>query len=766
MGQIVEFLPNRTNYDRMVKIDNPYIRADIYATDITNSIQQDLNNWNKSSNLTWDVHQWNGDTVVGVPSTSTAASGDLTKTINIPSTGMYWILIKGVQGAHHKDSYITLSIDGTNKGSIETYQPFDAWQWFDFGFINLNSGSHSFDLNVMKQSYATRIYLYKMDTYSTESNHSKFRLDPSKLTFTQNATNQYNTAELDLIFHEEYLQPDKNPFSRIFCEYTDPMTLWIGNDDDPNETAKVMFGGYMTDRVISDDLSTLTISFMDRFFDLMREPVYKNLLVNTSTKSSATPDFPYIQFSSALETIRYLSEYPERGLSALKVIPDYGFYNNFSTLDLYNSISVSGFLKQWTKSIGNPAPCLELMLDKFNLNHCGVSIVPSCECVLFDGAGAPYDASIYNYLSFNYLCPSGSVNYPLQFNVGVTMYQAGQTPGQAVEYVVSFTGKSGQANTIGAVKPVLNGHTQQFKVDLNELFDKYANSSNYYVTKVRLFDSPNTTQIANRTKSIMYIDNAMAYSDSINLHMEMDQATDKPFDNIQTICNDINRVAYIEYGKQRKDDILVLAPAENEPADVEAVEGINVMGITNEQYAPLNYITNRVLKHFTYGENMDKVGISFYENLDSIFRFHGAIGSYESLSNVTNQADANLYAQRDLDKNSYPYVSFSMTLDGTVLIKPSDYVVSSVDSRALSGNQAIASITHEIDWNPLKYTTKIDVGRPSDEFHSFVNSIYLNSKKYANQALNNAYSSNALARRGYSGVGAFIKSGSQNISNV
>lgn len=757
-----EFQPTRKPHKRIQSIEKPYVKMDIWAKDHANIIYQDLTQWNCNGNK--NIAMWQGTNRIALLASQSGSSLILTQTLNIAVSGYYQPILRMVQCPNTPDGTVTLKIDGNVVDvPAPTFANQFSWTRHDYGRVYLSAGNHTFEVDVTKNNSVGQLFLTHVVEYSTHNKSSDTQLNPITATFTQNTVNDYNTCKVDFAMKQSYYTPASNIWSKLVFDITDSMTLYVGKD---KKTAKAMFGGYVMDRTVSDDGQTLHLEFIDRMLDLAREPVYKNFAIGVAPQNNANPTFPYVRFSSGVEAVRYLTQIIENSILPFGIDYPNAFYLNFTDINQFNSVSVQGFTKAWDWKRGNPAPCLQLGIDQIQLNDCGGVSNPQISCVLWSTEDTLADATIYPYLKFDYICPSGSVNYPLQFDVGISMYKAGQDPSQAVEYCIKFTGKAGQNNTIGSVTPTLNGQKQQFKINIKTLFDQYANSTNYYITQIRLFNTLTASEVTNRSKSLMYLDNVMLDDETVQIKYEIDQDTSLPFDILKAVCAEINYVAFFDYADDRRNDVMWLAPVEYGPAGIEAVEGVNIVSVTNEQYAPMDYIANRVLKHYHYTDtkNNQHTGVSYVEDLDSIIHY-GPWQKYEDLSNVSTQDEADRLSKIQLDNSAYPYVSFSMILEGTTLLDPSCYIVVTLNSRALSGNQNIAAITHTIKWDDASQnTTQIDIGRPSDEYRIIMDSLQLDFNKQANRNNSSEYNNQSMKRLGFSSVGGFVRSGSQYVS--
>jgi hypothetical protein len=751
---LVDFRPNKFDTEPLQVIEDPYLEVRIRAKDHTNIYAEEFRSWTPSVAIINQI--WNGSNMVGLKSNSASSSVNLTRTITISDKGEYLIFIRHPRGPRDKNGKITLSIDGDTITDRQTYNTWWSWNQANFGIVYLSSGSHTLTVNVTKNSYVGRIYLYKMDTYKTASNHSNNRLDLNTMEFTNNSVNEANIATLNLAMNPDWYVPEKNYYSHMVFDFTDHITIFMGED---RKTARPLFGGYLSGMTLPEDPETIDIRFMDRLMDLYRKPVYQNFHLGTASKSNEQEDWPLINFSNVGELTRYLISTAEYPIHRYRVEYDYGFYLNFGDSDDYDQVRCTGFDKQWDSRTGNPAPGLKLKYGKLRVNSCSGLVSGAVEAIFFEEGGNSFDASYYNILSFNYLASGVGTTYPIEFHVAVTMYKEGETSDDALEYIINFTGKTGESRIIGNVTPALNGTWQTFKFDLKAAFDKYAPSSNYYVTKVRFKDTYTPAQLLNRLNSVMWIDNMSTYNSGANVNASIEQGDSYPFDVLQAACEATNHVAYVDYGRERGDDVMVVAPVANKASDEVAVEGVNVLKVYNKDYSPFENVKNQALRHFHYpiGNDEFRTGKTMYENVDSIDRY-GPWEGYEDQSDVTNKTDSSNSAKSYVENYSYPWWDFSMDLLGTALVTPADYVVTRVSNHYLSGNSAVKAIIHTYDKEESpSWRTQIDVGRESRRFKKLVQRIKQDLLLARKRDYRTMYNSRSMRNLGLSSPGAFVK---------
>ena len=92
------------------------------------------------------------------------------------------------------------------------------------------------------------------------------------------------------------------------------------------------------------------------------------------------------------------------------------------------------------------------------------------ECILWQNSDG-WDAATYTMFNMDYYVSGAGAKYPLQVDLQFTMYQAGQTPDMALNYIVRFTGTGARSNVIGSFKQDLKTTWPSLNFNLKSLFD-------------------------------------------------------------------------------------------------------------------------------------------------------------------------------------------------------------------------------------------------------------------------------------------------------
>jgi hypothetical protein len=744
-----EFQPKLFNQAPVTVTEDPYVFLEMWVKDPTNIYRSQCKYWTRSSSQVFQRYIYGAD-IVGLHGGRSLTSATLTRTININESGTYWVLVRSFRCPEQGAKNISLSIDGKSLGNIDSYSPWYNYRFLDFGHIELTSGNHSFVIGLNgKDAWVDFLVLYKLDYYSSEETESRYRLDWDEIEFTENAMGELNTADITVALKEEWNDPNRNIYSRKVFDYSDMVNIIVGSPDDYSN-ARVKFGGYLIGWDESDEGDKITFNCLDSLLSLYDRPTYTNYYVGVPVAGDQNTH-QSLQFGSSLEAIRHALETNEIAPMTFGIEYPYAMYRDFRNIEDFNKVDVTGFTKAYSPTFG-----MRLGYGK-STGTCSAGLFNSSDSVLFDAAQDEIMA--FQYMASGLGC---GPNTRMQFTIQVSMYKDGESPSDAQWYDILFTGKSGAKTRkyIGSIQPVLNGKPQIAKFNLKQAFDRYAPSSHYYINKIQLYDSATASQISNRDHSVMQIISLMAYNKDINHKFKVNQDTGYVYENITEMLENMNYVAWVDYGRRRSLDVFCMAPEMNETSPVTGEEGVNVLAVTDKSYAPRDNLRNRRLSHYHYeiGDN-EQTGLSYVENLDSVLRYGpGAKEEYEDMTEVNNITDANIENERVIELNSYPMQSFTIVMKGTPLLNPSQYMVSKLQSDYLVGNYSTKTATHSITKDE-GYITRISVNRPGSYYNMIMNKLERRIKETRNIRTGAMYSQNVLTNMGFSSLGAFIRSG-------
>lgn len=736
-----EYIPRLSNIGVLDVMDDPYWCVNIDAKDHSSIQYADFRNWARSHPCTTGT--LNGYNYVKLPVTSSYSSVDLTGNITIPKTGMYKIEIITLRlpkGGNFKLFDGSTQIEET-KSCTHKWQHWRRWMYHKMVF---SGGEHTFKITVDKNIPVVGMYIYRVNEYrgsnkSLRGIKSINRLDIDAFDFTLNNVNETNSINVNAALRDDfYVDYDSTyPMSKLKIDFMDPITIELGKE--PNE-AGVMFGGYVLSPEPNND--TLNIKGGDRFLDLMRIPAYMNFKIGNPNITQQMNTFPYQSFSTIEDALIYFCETNEWCINTYKINRDVGFSRNFGNIEDYNIISCTGgWAKQWDKDFGNPKPSLKIYLN----GSSGTSTA-----VLYDSAEG-YNAMDYNYLSLDYYAINQDM--ALQFNIKLNMYKANQDPSEAVTYTIHFNGPGSQSNVIKDIQPYYDGPFRRCVVDLKEAFKKYANSSEFNISKIWLEGVVGSSEMVNCRA--IWLDNVVSYKETSHAPTTLIQEVKKPFDICQDLCSDTNMILYIDPGKERCDDIAVMIPEEYAISSEVISDKVNLLSLNNWNYNPKsNGYYNGATIIFKYPNQ--KTGMASYYDQTSIDHYGRWEPVPEDASSITDQISANRVVKNNVIAAMGNPISFSVDILGSTTVKPHEYILATSIKDRIQGLHQIKSLMMEFnkDSNP-KFKTQLDLNRPSNRFKSKIVALQKEMNRVRGRQLNSQYAEYGLTGLANSSPGAY-----------
>ena len=724
-------------------VSDPFMEVIINSFDRNNIIPEDVTQWSRSQ--TCDQNTWQGHQYVSLPSSSSADYVDLTKTVVFPSSGLYQLEVLAQRST--TCDWMELYVDGVlieNRVSLK--HDWQHWHYVFYHAHKYSKGSHTITIRAAKSTpivefMAKPIRQFIGDSEGTPRNSSR-RLDIQTAEFTENTIGDIGTLNLKVAMKDDFIDTE-NPDSGFMFEFTDPITVLIGED---RKSIIPKWGGYILGPV--PDKEALQINAVDRLVDLERQQLFNNFLIGTASTTDSTNTLTNISFSNIFQFAKYMSETSEYGIPTDEINEDYGFKLNFANIDEVDNLYCSGaFAKSFDMNWGYPKPSLKFTLS----GKTGEGVL-----TLFNSANT-WDAAIYNYLDFHYCFSRVSLDNPVPFNVVVYMYKANETYAQAQKYVIDFTqGYDVDDCTIGSVKPVYSGDWELFHVDLKSLFDNMYPSTEYNITKIELRGTVTQGMLDQNKCRTVWIDNPLSYDEVNSAPNYSAQDVKTPYEQLQDMHDQNGLVVYVKPGIERCDDRLIVIPEENNISEEYILEGRNLLEISNYVYDPRSDgICNYAIRTYHPASDSDdtttKSEQTYYADKKSIFsRGYGPWQKYEDLSDVTNDSDALKNAQTYVTANSRPKKSFTAKIFGSTLVWPEEYIDMLSKTYRITGSHKIKTITHNYDENgDYRFTSAIDLNAPS--------AAYLKKQRALKRSLANfgiKYSASSFRQYGLAAVGS------------
>jgi hypothetical protein len=720
-----------------------------------------------------------------------------TKTHSFPSTDKYLFEIM-VWGNQRSTGNLDLSVGGSSIWTQSAYQT-----WNDYGKIiripitEIESGSKSVVVTVPANCMVGWLRISRLTRFEGGKEYngpSETRIDALDAKFTQNGITEIDKMDLTIAMKPEYY--DYNGFNILKFDLGDHITLTLGESMD--ETVP-MFGGYIEGWDISQDGTELTLSCVSRIWDLKRTHVLKNFTLGGTKLGQDGALSPYTNFASIQEAARYLcTSLYDIDYSA--ITRDYAYFNNFSTASDVTGITSVGFDTRWETGFGTNGSAMTIRPTKPGVNslilysdingtNWDATVYPLFEFQYYvSGAGVKYPIKFNLEIDMfmTNQTPSDASTYVFQFN--------GPTP-------------TGSKRLVTTIKPLFNGKWQKFSANLDDWFGKKAPASasvtdpskaNYYITEIRIVGQQDNLTVLDRRCSSLTLDNIIGYR-TFDKHISTSTA-DAPtaFDELQEICDKSNYMAWIRPGMERSEDQLIFLPKNFYVLPIQLTES-NIKELTNLSYHPLEGgLLNYVRGLFEYQEK--RIGTVTQANFDSI-KHYLPIGETNFLSGMTSLDNANEAAQKRLDiKNAAlektfnaredaikaknktykertyvpltwlnyttqelkviddqvdyllkqnigtaqtGFIGFDVTMQGSTLLEPGQYVIVSYPPKRVEGAYVIESIEHTIDFVGDIFETTLNLNVPSMTFRNYKSTIDKLEKRMKKLETNAAYNSSA-----------------------
>ncbi len=698
------FKPTTVEAPSFSTIDKPFWKLTVNARDLSNVQYYDFSTWNVSGSA--DTHYWtspwnSGSLYAGamkLVGPTSGATADITKTINLPDDGYYLIMIRMLSRTTDSGTF-TLYVDGnpvwkTITPRLVNDARYDHTRTVTYPISYYNGGDHTFKIHMVNPSgtngvWISEIIIYPITKYVACSDKSHIErnavnLDVLSIDFTENSVTENNTLTIDVTSEDKLFNSFNE--SALFTDLGDPITMELGHN---YRNAVPKFGGYVIAPSVTEN--KIEIKAMDRMLDLIMQPCFMNTCIGTK------PDTTYTQFSSVYDLAGYLTNTLEYELSFSSALTRFGLSMDYKDKTTCNrTSSIAGYMGSYQ--------------DYNGLKISPSSITSAGEFVLWQSSN-PVDVAIYKNFGMDYNIGTSVSSLPVNFSI--YMHKAGQTQDNAVKYNVVFTGTTTPSNKIGTVTPNTNNKWNWFSIDLKNLFDTYlgsGSSSQYNVTKITVSGNIDSTQVNNSNNYSLcfgWMELSQVIADAPQFS---DSESKNHFDSLKKLCDETNYVSYIKPGLDRTDDILYIAPNGLSDSPVTLDENDNVLDVTNWTYDPINDgLCNSRLGSYTI-TGQSTLSYAYAEDIESIKKYR-RIKSFDELSDVQSLTDANNSVTRYISDNKIKRLGTELTVQGNVLFHPSDYILTEINSKGLSGNYQIMGIEQKLDIEEGKYETILGINR-------------------------------------------------------
>jgi len=679
---------------------NPYLKLQIYTKDHKNIITDDVCNFSRSVECNEQINErvkW-----VGLWNYNSNNTADLTKTFTFPSGGYYQIEVENYCHPRHTGSFQLYDGSTAIEDSKSCMQSWSFKRNTIYKPRYYTAGTHTLKFSITSMAWLGRFIIAPLTVYESDTEGTAYKQSQnipfSSMEWTENSVNELNALTIKSPLIEDYWR-EYEWYNPINFDLTDIITLYGG---EKRKTSKPLFGGYVTGYSIDDD-GEFELRGISRLWDLNRTPIYQNFSIGGASAPAGSTR-PFTDFPSVYELSRFLATTARHSINSYNVPNDNGLLINFSNSTDYNNVSTTGgFTKYWDTRMG---PSLRLNIGR----NTGASTA-----VLFNDQNNPYDAYNYDMFSFNYYGPSSP--YPLRFNLHLDMYQEGESVANATSYTIYFTDTtSSESNIIGSVKPVLNSTWNRFNINLKSWFDSHVPSTEYNISKIWLEGNVTSSDIANSSRTSIYLTNLMSYKNINHTPKYASQDVKTRYEELKQLCERTQHAAYVEYADNRQDDVLVVLPGNNTTCAGTIDEKNNLISLDNLDYNPLDdEFCNS--KHITFNFDENNSGSSTNTDYTSTAHY-GYIADHEFNSDINNQIDADNEALNIVTTNSFKKPSFSVTVNGYPELQPLQYVTCNLPRWRITGNHQVKSITRS--YSDGKITSSLDMNQPSQKFRNLL----------------------------------------------
>lgn len=690
------FRPTTPEAPEFKSVNNPFWRLTLDVRDLENAIYELPSTWTKdtTSYTTGTNEYWN---YIGLQGAN-ASIMNLTKTFTFDKAGYYLIFLRYWQDSGYTGK-IRLYVDDKLIGGEINPKNWASLKTAMLPITYFDKGDRDFKITLGNSSQIGEVIIYPITRYVATNDKSCIErktesLDVLDIEFTENSVNESNILTASISLEDQLF--NENNESVLFSELSDPISLELGHN---YKDAQCKFGGYVIAPTLSND--QVELKCMDRMMDLVIQSKTtwgKNACIGTA------PDASYAVFNDVYHIGQFYANTCEYHLTFDKLLADELLSLYYGSKPTYNKTTVvAGYGKTYGKYFGlliNPA-----------------SVTNSGEIVLWQSPNT-FDAKKYIIVGFVY--NKGALANGLPVNLSIYMHKAGQTLSQAVKYNVTFTGITNPTNKIGTIgMPPPGGSTNVWawaEINLKTAFDTYAPSSEYNISKISLTGIVDSTMASNPSAYGMYVRFMSAYKPISDAPQYSNSDIKTHFEGLQKLCEETNYISYIIPNRDRYYDKLYMAPQGLTISPVNIDENVNLIDVNSWNYDPLNEgLCNCRFGEYATTSAPDTKLVVYSENRDSIIKYR-RIKSFEELSEVHSSADANTSVQRFVTENSIKKIGTEVTVEGNVLFRPTQYVLTNIGSKRLRGNYQIKGISQKLDIDNSSFETTLGLNKLPGRF--------------------------------------------------
>lgn len=661
---------------------------------------------------------------------------------NAPNKGKYtfdilWAVPTKNKGAARTGKW-KITLNGA-KGKQNNYTILDDVFHRSRGVMNLKKGKNTFKIEFTPNMIILAVQIRKNNYYSgdTKNDFDKDTIPITLLDANLKDGGDYAVSELKAtLMYSTKFDSSKTGTGLVF-DYRDEVNFYIR--DVKNKEVRV-FGGYISNAEVDNDLTKITLYCADRLIDLN-----KRAMTTDITLAKGDSDHIKKNYSNYVQIMHHLCNTTENNLET-NLNGSVGNVSKFTgesrKVGLKSIMSKKGYSKKvktvkMTKKMNKNNITLKNKADKnstqaailwdanWTKKKTGVNIKDYPTFYIKYGMGAKpkkekkpkkLKSGKLSKKSFDNITTGGYDNSKplqayirIQFSIAKTGKKGKERHNAYIDFTKSFktTGKH-----LGKIKPVLaNNAMREGQLSIYNLLKKYSSTGDIYIKQIALINKVGKDKLYESKKdksSCKMIIQSVGMKKGGEINPESLGTCGKTIlDNMKNVGEKSGYRMKMEYGVRRHNDkAIFFIPNDIKPQAVFREDNVglnNIISVSNIKYKPVSDMVNtsvKVYKAKKY-ENKDTMINKYvsYSNLDSILKY-GEHMDIEVLSDSTSPLIAKHLAQNDSKFDNELAYSYTVEVENYIHLIKGDYVESIFYQKFLNDVKAIESI--EINYDPKK----------------------------------------------------------------
>lgn len=656
-------------------------------------------------------------------------SFNLSSDFNILESGSYRVEVFYISSRYAQTVMLQL---GSTKRTFSAQAKDNFFRKYDAGSITVLKGKLATKITSGGDVKIIGVYLRKVRKNSGDSaNEGLIHIETAdiKLTdATEMATMNLNMQHIDKPYNEGGFLEEGNKSGLVF-EYRDPINLIVR--DIYGKLVNV-FGGYISQPILSDDNMNIRLECVDRMKDAEKQNCLKEISVGGEISDNWELFYDADNF---YDTLSYLAQSIELPLSVSNVttlkneIPlKDSIFTSFDTYNTIKNVVVNNIVKTPIKS-GKKYDKISLrntpkkgkvqaavLYDSNNArDKKGLLINDKPIFFINYGMGSKpitktwvekkYNKKTKKTKKITHKLTKGydisspflayiELKYSLKFNSGVKDIKTVN---------IDFTSTT-TTNKIGTIKTILKQNVmKRGEIDvMHVLKAKEGVGANIYIRKISLkFTVSNTGDLYDPSTDVSKYNmlfKSVGFRKGFNARVPslMQSSGKKLLELIKEACNVLELSPRLKYSSDRSKDTLILDKMEENIALLELKEGLdgNISALGNITYTPLTKLKNNITK--VYKQSTGNYKYVMVKDLANIMRY-GVHDDVEVINEEIGTYYADYLARTDLDKNTEMDFSRPLTIEGYPSLEKGQLVFGSFTNSLYDDVKPIESIEVKID---------------------------------------------------------------------